>query len=606
MWRTILSAQSAFWKATASIGVVASLLGAMPALAQDAVPSGTSEVTAERLLNTDKEPQNWLTYHGNYAGHRFSALNEINRDNVKNLHVAFTFPLGGMGGGGPYSHAALEGTPLVNDGFMYLTNGWGEVFKVDVREGYAKPVWKVDPQVDKEWAAGVTCCDIDNRGAALWKNKVVSHTLDGRILLIDDATGEVDWEQRLADPDKGETITAAPLVIKDMAITGMSGAEKAVRGWLVATDLASGEELWRTYMVPEPGEPGSETWKDDHNAWKYGGGATWGNGTYDPATNKIYWGTANPGPDFDPEYRPGDNLYTDSMVVLDADTGKIDWHFQYTPNDPHDHDEISEHPLIDVAIDGTTHKFVVHSGRNGLFYRFDRDAKSFVSGVPYLDKVTWTKGLDPETGLPVEYDSNKDIQTYVAETTGLRDKPPTEDLCPTTMGGKNWQPSAYNPELHLLYIPAIESCGLLGAKEQEKPKAEGGTWELPDSFTGIGLSKVSHISGSIVAMDVTTGEIAKKIPTDYANWGGVLTTAGNLLFASTVDGWVKAYDAATLEELWKFNVGSGINAPPMTYSVGGKQYVAIEIGSLQSAPWRGIADAQAGLEPTSTLYVFSL
>jgi alcohol dehydrogenase (cytochrome c) len=587
--------------------VLSSLAG--QAFAQDAAKTPTlgaaPPVTADRLLKPDAEPQNWLTYHRDYSGHRFSPLSQLTPQNVAQLHVAFTMPLGGLSGGGPYSHAALEGTPLVNDGFMYVTDGWGDVYKVNVQDGYARPIWKMDPAVDKEWAASVTCCDIDNRGAALWNDKVVSHTLDGRIILTDDATGETVWEQQLASPDKGETITAAPLVVKDMAITGMSGAEQGVRGWLAATDLKTGKTAWLMHTVPAPGEPGFETWKDDHDAWQTGGGSTWGNGTYDPASNTLYWGTANPGPDFDPEYRPGSNLYTESLLALDADSGKMKWYFQYVPNDPHDFDEIGEAPLIDLGGAGGQ-QLVVHAARNGFFYRFDRASGQFVSGTPFLDKINWTSGLDEKTGLPVDYDPNSDVQAYAPSTFGLRGKPAAEDVCPTTMGGKNWQPTAYNPTLQRLYIPAIESCGTINAAEQDKPVAQGGTWKVPTSFTGAGEIKPSHLTGSIVAVDVTSGKVVHKVPTDYPMWGGMLATGGGLVFTSTVDGWVRAYDADSMKELWKLNVGSGINAPPMSYAIGDKQYVAILVGALQAAPWRGNQAATQALEPTSMLYVFSL
>ena len=582
------------------------LLAVPPARAQKAAEKGAAPVTAERLVNADKEPQNWLTYHHDYAGHRYSGLTQINRGNVAGLHAAFTFPVGGLAGGGAFAHGALEATPLVNDGFMYITNGWGEVFKLDVRGGYAKPLWKMDPAVDKEWAAVVACCDIDNRGVGLWKDKVVSHTLDGRIVLTDDATGKVVWETRLASPDKGETITAAPLIVKDLAISGVSGAEKAIRGWIAATDLNTGKEVWRTYMIPGPGEPGNETWADDHKAWETGGASTWGNGTYDPKLNLLFWGTGNPGPDFDPEYRPGANVWTESIVAIDADTGKMKWAHQYVPNDPHDYDEIGDHPLVDVTIGGKLRQLVVHAGRNGFFWGFDRTTGQFLYGTQFVDKLNWTKGLDPKTGLPVEYDPTKPVQLWQAATTGLRGKPATEEVCPTTMGGRNWQPTAYNPDLHQLYIPAIESCGTINPKEQVQPAANGGTWKLPTSFTGADVVKPSGVTGSIVAEDVTNGKIQNKLKTPYPMWGGMLATAGGLVFTSTVDGWVRAYDAKTLKELWKFNVGSGVNAPPMTYAVNGKQYVAILVGAIQAAPWRGTQPAQAGMEENAMLYVFAL
>lgn len=593
--------------AAAAQGAPAQNALAQPQTTQAAeMPVANSPVTPERLLNPDREPQNWLTYHRNYAGWRFSPLNEINEKNVANLKVAFTFPLGGLQGASKYTHAALEATPLVNNGFMYVPNGWGETFKLDLHGGQARKVWKMDPQVDKEFAAIVTCCDIDNRGVGLWQDKVVSHTLDGRIVLTSEPTGEVVWQQKLADPASGETITMAPLVIGDEAITGVSGAENGIRGWLAATDLKTGKLNWRTYTIPGPGDPGHQTWKDDHNAWKTGGGATWGNGTYDAASNTLYWGTANPGPDFDPQYRPGDNLYTDSLLALAPDTGKIKWHFQYTPGDPRDHDEIAESPLINVDMNGKPRQLAVTAARDGFFYAFDRQSGDFIYGTPYVDKLTWTQGLDEKTGLPVEYDPSKDIQVYAANTFGLRGQQASEPSCPTTPGGKNWQPTAYNPDLQQLYIPVIDSCGYINAAEQAQPASQGGTWKLPKAFTGAGTIQPTSMTGSIVAMNVSDGKIANKVETTYPMWGGMLATAGNLVFTSTEDGFVWAYDAKTLKPLWKFSVGSGINAPPMTYSVDGKQYVAILVGAHQAAPWRGDQVALQDSEPTSMLYVFTL
>jgi alcohol dehydrogenase (cytochrome c) len=570
------------------------------------MPGANSPVTADRLLNPDKEPQNWLTYHRNYAGWRFSPLDNINTTNVGNLHVAFTYPLGGLTGAAAFKHAALEATPLVNDGFMYVPNGWGETYKLDVRDGSAKLVWKMDPQVDKEFAAVVTCCDIDNRGVGLWQDKVASHTLDGRLILTDDATGQVDWQEQLAHPENGETITMAPLVIGDMAITGVSGAEKGIRGWLAATNLKTGKLAWKINTIPGPGDPGFNTWKDNHDAWKTGGGATWGNGTYDPSTQTLYWGTANPGPDFDPQYRPGDNLYTESLLALDVNTGKMKWHFQYIPGDPHDFDEIAESPLINANYDGQQTPLVVTAARDGIFYAFDRTNGKFLYDTPYVNKLTWTKGLDPKTGLPVEYDPSKDVQAYAANTFGLRDNPASDPSCPTTMGGKNWQPTAYNPNLHTIYVPVTDSCGFIDAKQQAEPASQGGTWKLPSSFTGAGKIQPTETTGSIAAIDVTTGKIAQKVQTTYPMWGGMLATAGGLVFTSTMDGYVRAYDAKTMKELWKFSVGAGINAPPMTYSVNGKQYVAILVGAHQTAAWRGDQNALDVQQPTSMLYVFAL
>jgi len=291
-------------------------------------------VTQERLLNSEKETGNWLHHHKNYSATRFSSLKEINKDNVKNLKVAWTMHLGGVEGGGIWSHGGLEGTPIVENGMMYVTDGWGSVYKIDARGGKGTLLWKMDPKTDHDWAGAVACCGVDNRGVALWGDLVISHTLDGRLIATNKETGQVAWQRQVADPDKGETITGAPLIVKNMAITGVAGAEFGIRGWIAATDLASQKEVWRTFTIPGKGEPGSETWKDDKNAAASGGGSTWVTGSYDPATDTIIWGVGNPGPDWDNQYRPGDNLYTETSLALDSLTGKIKWHYQHTPNDP--------------------------------------------------------------------------------------------------------------------------------------------------------------------------------------------------------------------------------------------------------------------------------
>ncbi len=303
--------------ATSLAALAAGALSLPPALAAE------GGVTQERLLNADKEEGNWIQHHKNFAGHRFSTLTQINKDNVKGLKVAWTMALGGIESGGIWSHGGLEGTPIVENGMMFVTDGWGSVYKIDTRGGEGKLLWKMDPKTDREWAGAVACCGVNNRGVALWGDLVVSHTLDGRLIATNKETGQVAWQRQVADPDKGETITGAPLIVKGMAISGVGGAEYGIRGWIAATDLKTEKEVWRTHTIPGKGEPGYETWKGNNNAAVSGGGSTWVTGTYDPDTDTIVWGTGNPGPDWDNAYRPGDNLYTDSTLALDATTGKI-------------------------------------------------------------------------------------------------------------------------------------------------------------------------------------------------------------------------------------------------------------------------------------------
>ena len=315
----------------------------------------------------------------------------------------------------------------------------------------------MDPGTDKDWSGAVSCCGVNNRGVALWQDKVVSHTLDGRLIATDKATGEVAWERQVADPAIAEVITVAPLVVRDLAITGVSGAEYGIRGWLAATDLNTGEEVWRRHTIPAPGEPGHDSWADQHDAWKTGGGSTWVTGSYDPEQDLIIWGVGNPGPDWDAEYRPGDNLYTNSAIALDPETGEIKWHYQYTPNDPYDYDGVAEHVLVDTEVDGAAKKLALHADRNGFAYALDRTSGEFVWGTQFVKELTWTRGLDKATGLPLDYDPQSQVQTYVAGTAPSRTNP-VGTACPGNMGGKNWPPTAYHAELDIWYIPVIESC----------------------------------------------------------------------------------------------------------------------------------------------------
>src|SRR5438105_6043576 len=391
-------------------------------------PTGAADVTFERALNSDKEPQNWILHHGNYQGHRFSGLKEINADNAKNLKMAFSVALGGSEGAGTrYKFGNLEATPLVEDGVMYVPDGWGTVYAIDGSSGKKGTFrWKFDPQTNKAWAGDVACCGVNNRGIALWKDKVISISLDGRLFAINKATGEKVWERKIANPDIGETLTLAPLIVRDVAIVGTAGGEFGIRGFIEGTHLNTGQALWRTYTIPGAGEPGNETWKDGQERWRHGGGSIWETATYDAETDTIYQGIGNAGPDYDVEYRPGDNKWAASVLALSPSDGKIKWGFQYTPNDPYDFDEISEHPIINGKVNGEDRKLVVHAARNGFYYALDRTNGSFVAGKQYTDQQTWTTGLDPKTGKPLNYDPNKDVQVYTPGSHGLRGQGPSK------------------------------------------------------------------------------------------------------------------------------------------------------------------------------------
>jgi alcohol dehydrogenase (cytochrome c) len=570
-------------------------------------PVRATDMTTERALNPQREPQNWILHHGNYQGHRFSALKEINTDTVKNLKPAFTVALSGFQSGGRYAHGNLEATPIVEDGIMYVPDGWGSVYAIDVTAGKKGTIkWKMDPGTDRAWAGDVACCGVNNRGVALWKDKVISIALDGRMFAIDKATGEVVWERKIADPANAEVLTIAPLVIRDMAIVGTAGGEFGIRGFIEATDLNTGKALWRTYTIPGAGEPGNETWKDGKERWKHGGGSVWETATYDPESDTFYQGVGNAGPDWDAEYRPGDNKWAASVLAMSPADGKIKWGYQYTPNDPYDFDEISEHPIINAKVNGEDRKLVVHAARNGFFYALDRTNGSFVAGKQYVDQLNWTPGLDPKTGKPLNYDLTKDVQVYNSGSHGSRAQPKGNKLCPSHFGGKNWEPTAYNPELGLIYIPSIEGCNYIETVEQKDMQDQGGSVKVRERFTGGGPKTPDRLYGSLKAVDPVTGNIKASLRLDYPNYSGALATAGNLVFIGLPDGSFTAHDAKTLKELYNFNVGTGINAPPITYAVNGKQYVAILVGSGQRGNVISLSPELKNTSTASMLFVFSL
>lgn len=579
-----------------AVAIAALMAGSAP------VTFAADATTTDQLMKADTDAGNWLTHHKDYSAQRFSSLNQINKANVKNLRVAWTLQLGGIEGGGIWSHGGLEGTPLAENGSLYVTDGWGSVYKIDTKGGKAKVLWKMDPKTDHDWAGAIACCGVDNRGVALSGDLVISHSLDGRLIATNKDTGEIAWQRQVADPDKSEVITGAPLVVKNLVITGVAGAEYGIRGWVAATDLTTQKEVWRTHTIPGKGEPGSETWKDSYNAAANGGGSTWVTGSYDQRTNTLFWGVGNPGPDWDAQYRPGDNLYTDSTIALDLDTGKIKWHFQHTPNDAFDYDSVAENVLVDAPVNGQAKHLDLEADRNGFAYAVDRDTGAFVWGLPFVKKVTWTKGLDQETGLPVEYDRKLAVQKYNAAVTPTRENP-VSIICPGNMGGKNWPPTSYNPTLKVWYIPVIESCNRITVKPENPAKAVG----KREFFTGGGPDQPERITGSVTAIDVTTGKEVGKHETPFPMLGGLLTTP-DLVFYGQPDGKVAALDARTLDELWSFNTGGGVNAPPMTFTSESKQYVAILVG--QGGAWdKWFIESTPelkGMAPSSTLYVFAL
>ncbi len=550
-----------------------------------ASPTLAAEVTAERLVNADKEPQNWLMNHRTYDGQRHSPLARINKDNVKGMRLAYAVPLGG-GAGDEYN----EATPLVEDGFLYVVDSWAVVYKIDVRSGDAgRIVWRMDPKQEKQEA---------NRGVALWGNFIVSiANHPARVIATDKESGKVVWETNVSDHPQLR-ITGAPLAIKDKILMGAAASGAGLRDWLAGLDAKTGKLLWRKYTVPAPGEPGSETWKDNHNAWQTGGGPIWVTGTYDPQSNQTIWGTGNPVPEFDATFRPGDNLFTNSAISWDPDTGKMNWYFQYTPGDMWDYDEVGTHILIEGQINGETRKLVTHSARNGFLYTMDRANGQTLVAKPYMDNINWTKGIDQKTGKPIDYDPNKDVQSY----SGIANQNPTEKtkkVCPSIAGGNNYWPSSYSPKTKLLYIPALTACS--DVTIDTGPRKSG------ESFSGGSYKTADRYESNLTAVDPLTGEIKKNVHLRYPNYSGTLSTAGGLVFLALTDGTVAAYDDTTLNELWKVNVGSGFSAPPMTFEVNGRQYLAIVSGPSATARRKLVNTLELRDQRNATvLYVFSL
>ena len=556
-----------------------------------ALPVVAAEVTPERLINANKEPHNWLMNHRTYDAQRFSPLDAINEGNVKGLRLAYAVALGNSAG-----KEYNEATALAEDGLLYITDSWGVLYKIDVTSGDAgRIVWRMDPKQERQSA---------NRGAAFWGNLVITPAnAPARIIATDKNTGQIVWETNLSQDLAQLQITGAVLPIKDKIIVGASGGDRGIRDWIAALDAATGTQLWLKYTIPAPGEPGSETWKDKNNAWQTGGGAVWVTGSYDPATNQTLWGIGNPVPMMDASARPGDNLFTNSLTSWDPDTGTMNWHFQYTPNDMWDFDEAGTHILFEREVNGERRRLITHSARNGFVYTMERHNGQIVMVKPYIDNINWTKGIDPKTGKPLDYDPNKDVQSYSGLANPTADNP-VKKVCPNRTGGNNYWPSAYSPRTGLLYIPSMTACEDVTNDKALVAREKNKGWL---ARTGGGYRVIERYESELIAIDPVTGELKKRVRLRYPNYSGALATGGGLVFIALMDGTIAAYDETTLEELWKFNVGSGFSAPPMTFAVNGRQYLAIAAGPSPQALSKLVLTPELKEQRTSAvLYVFGL
>jgi alcohol dehydrogenase (cytochrome c) len=501
------------------------------------------QVTFERILKSPGEPANWLTYSGNYAAHRYSPLNQINDRNVAALKPVWSYQTNSL--------QKFETTPLVIDGVMYISEPPSHVTALDPRTG--RPFWKYRRTIPDDVRV---CCGQVNRGVAVLGDLVFVGTVDAHLVALNAKTGAVEWDVAVADYQAGYSLTAAPLAVKDKIVVGMAGGEYGVRGFLDAYDARTGKRAWRFWTVPAQGERGIDTWAGD--SWKTGSATTWVTGAYDPETNLIYWGTGNPGPDWNGDVRGGDNLYSDSLLALDADSGALKWHFQFTPHDMHDWDSTEVPVLLDGQVRGAKRKLVVLANRNAFYYVLDRTTGEFLSGKPYA-KQTWAKGLD-DRGRPIRAPNT-------APT--LAGTP----VWPAVAGASNWYSPSYHPGTGLLYVAVREAGAVYFIGDADYKKGE--------QFNGGGFRSVPEEQdwGAVRGLDAATGNVKWEHKLFSPPWAGVLSTAGSLVFGSTNEGQVFALHAETGKPLWRYQTGGQGRSNPISYSVDGKQYVAVAMGN---------------------------
>jgi alcohol dehydrogenase (cytochrome c) len=518
-----------------------------------------AQVTTEQLVRAGQNPDNWLTYSGTYFSQRYSTLAQITPANVRNLQMRWALQVKSL--------EKFEATPLVVDGRMYLTQAPNDVLAVDAASG--RIFWQYSHEPSPK---ARLCCGIVNRGLAILGDTLFMGTIDGHLIAIDAHNGKPIWNVNVngADPATGYSITLAPLVVKNKVIIGAAGGEYGIRGFIAAFDAATGKEAWRFYTIPGPGEPGNETWAGE--SWKHGGASIWVTGSYDPDLNLTYWGVGNPGPDYNGDDRAGDNLYSDSVVALDADTGKLKWHFQFTPHDVFDYDSVQIPVLADLAWQGRARKLMLWANRNGFFYVLDRTTGEFLLGKPF-ERVTWATGLDAK-GRPI-------LAPGAAPTAEGK------LIYPGVQGATNWFSPSFSPRTELFYVSTwVDYASTFTKYEVGYEPGQRYTGGTPRS-TVPGVRNVGAIntrreedgSGAIRAIDPKTGDRRWEFKLADVSDSGILTTSSDLLFVGSRDGSFYAINARTGEQLWRAAVGGQVVAGPIAYRVNGTQYIAIAAGN---------------------------
>ena len=550
-------------------------------------------VTDEDIANDAKATDSVVTYGIGTQGQRFSSLDKVNTETVAKLTPVWAYSFGGE------KMRGQESQPLIHDGTIYVTGSYSRLFALDARTGQHK--WTYEARLPD---GIMPCCDVINRGAALYDNLVIFGTLDAKLVALDKETGKVVWKKELEDYKAGYSFSAAPMIVKGKVITGVSGGEFGIVGKVEARDAKTGELIWSRPTVE--GHMGTLNGKDNGitgttnaswpgDMWKSGGAATWLGGTYDPETNLIFYGTGNPAP-WNSHTRPGDNLYSSSTLAIDPDTGKIVWHYQTTPHDGWDFDGVNELVSFDMMKDGKLIKAGAKADRNGFFFVLDRTNGKFISATPFVTKTTWATGFD-SAGKPKVVPENRP-GAPVAEGKGK-----SVFSAPAFLGAKNWMPMAYSPDTKLFYVPANE----WGMDIWNEPIS----YKKGAAYLGAGFTikpLYEDYIGALRAIDPTTGKIVWEYKNPAPLWGGVLTTKGNLVFTGTPEGFLKAFDAKTGKELWKFQTGSGVVGVPVTWEMDGEQYVAVVSGWGGAVPlWGGeVAKKVKNISQGGMLWVFKL
>jgi alcohol dehydrogenase (cytochrome c) len=522
---------------------------------------GASAQTLDDLKKDGKNTDNILTYGMGYHQQRHSPLKQINKQTVKRLVPVWNLSLDNNWG--------EQAQPIVYNGVMYVTNAKHTV-AIDV--GTGKQIWRHT----LDWPAEtprVVCCGVSNKGAAIYNGRIYRTTLDAHLLALDAQTGKEVWKSKVAEWKDGFSLTLAPLVANGVIVIGNSGAEYGVRGWIDGWDPETGKQLWRRHTIPARGEKGNDTWPQNNNAWELGGGSAWITGSYDPELDLMYWGTGNPAP-WASQTRPGDNLYTSSVLAMRPKTGEIVWHYQFTPNDPYDYDACWELINADIDIGGAKRKVIMQLNRNGFVYVIDRTNGKLLAANPF-EKVSWASHIDKETGRPVETELGKKVRAGEAI-----------EHWPSARGAKNWPHAAFNPETGLLYANTMH-VGMMYKHLETKPHVVGQRYMYMENLNMV--RPHGQPIGHMEAINPLTGEKKWRTPLhDYQIWSAMLSTGGGLLYTGKETGEFIAVDADTGKIVWEFQTGSGINAMPVTYTHQGRQYVTVlsGVGGLYWNIWR--------------------